>query len=240
MVTFIGVSSVSDEQLEKNKAYSLSLGLPEIGSYEVKGPLAIVGGGHSAALYKFTLQNWTGTVWAVNGAYKWCKENGIKAVFFSFDPNPVVAKMAQDADCAILNRKSAIETYQALAGKPVWVGDTSDGGSTSVGAAIVLAVENGFKDITLFGCEHSMQIGSSHLYANHPGEDDIVMACGGMHFYTTARMMIGCVEIRNMIKMCPFVKELSGGLLRGMLEAERPPVIVSAADAIYKELSIAA
>jgi hypothetical protein len=240
MVTFVGVSPVSDEQLEKNKEYSLSLGLPEIGSYEVKGPLAIVGGGHSVALYKYTLQQWPGTVWAVNGAYKWCKENGINAVFFSFDPNPAIAEMAKDADTAILSSKSAIETYQALAGKPIWVGDTTDGGSTSVGAAIVLAVENGFKDVTLFGCDHSMQKDSSHIYANHKGEDDLVMACNGMYFYTTARMMIGCVEVRNMIKVCPFVKEQSGGLLRAMLEAERPPVIVSAADTIYAQLSVAA
>jgi hypothetical protein len=240
MVTFVGVSSVPDEQLEKNKEYSLSLGLPEIGSYEAKGPLAIVGGGHSVAMYKYTLQNWRGTVWAVNGAYKWCKENGINAVFFSFDPSPLVAEMAADATSAILNRNSAIETYQALAGKPIWVGDSKDGGSTSVGAAIVMGVECGFEDITLFGCEASMQPDSTHIYGHLPSDDDLVVGCNGMCFYTTARMFIGCVEIRNMVKVCPFLKELSGGLLRAMVEAEKEPKIVGASPSMQEKFNIAA
>lgn len=239
MATFVGVCSVSDTQLEKNKQYSLSLGLPEIGSYEAKGPLAIVGGGHSVALYKYTLQSWPGTVWAVNGAYKWCKENGIEATFFSFDPAPSVAKLAKNASKVILNRCSSQETYQALAGKPVWVGDSKDGGSTSVGAAIVMGVECGFEDITLFGTEASMQPDSTHIYANHPSDDDIVVWCNGMHFYTTARMFIGCVEIRNMIKVCPFLKELSGGLLRAMVEAKEEPKIVGCAPHLYDKLYVA-
>jgi hypothetical protein len=240
MVTFEGVSSVPDEQLEKNREYSLSLGLPEVGSYEAKGPLAIVGGGHSLALYKYTLQNWRGTVWAVNGAYKWCKENGINAIFFSFDPCPVVAEMAKGADSAILHRKSAMETYQAMAGKPVWVGDTKEGGCTSVGGAVAVGVAVGFKDITLFGCEASMQPESTHIYANLPGDDDIVVWCNGMHFYTTARMFIGCIEIRNMVKAVPFLKELSGGLLRAMVEAEVEPKIVGASPSMHEQLFVAA
>lgn len=240
MVTFEGVCSVDNEQLEKNKEYALSLGLPTIGSFEAKGPLAVVGGGHSVAMYKYTLQNWKGTIWAVNGAYKWCKENGIDAVFFSFDPSPVVASMTEGADRAILNIKSAQETYQAMAGKSIWTGDSKDGGSTSVGAAIAMGVEAGFQEITLFGAEASMQPGNTHIYANHSGEDDLVVWCNGMHFYTTARMFIGCVEIRNIIKLCPLVKELSGGLLRAMVEATVEPKIVGASPKMHELLYVAA
>jgi hypothetical protein len=238
MVTFQGVSTVSEAQQEKHAEYSKGLNLPTVASYPVKGPLAIVGSGHSAALYKYTLQSWPGTVWAVNRAWRWSRDNAIDAVFFSFDPAPSVGEMLVGADKAILTYKMDPSVFHNA--KEMWISEASDGGTTSVGAAVATGVECGFSSITLFGCEACMQPDSSHINAHFSSDDEMVVWCNGMHFYTTARMFIGGIEISNMIKVCPLVKELSGGMLRAMVEAKEEPKIVGASPSLHGKLFIAA
>lgn len=232
--TFEGVCSIDEQQLQKNIEYSNSLNPTPVEEFKIEGPLAIVGGGHSVAQYKYTLQSWPGTIWAVNGAWRWCKENGIKAVFFSFDASPVVAKFAAGADRAIISHRADPSVYAGLTGE-FWVGTTKEGGSTSVGAAIACGIACGSQSITLFGCEASMQPDSTHIYMHQTADDDMVVWCNGMHFYTTARMFIGCVEIQNMIKACPIVRECSGGMLRAMVETKEKPKVVGCSPSLHEQ-----
>lgn len=237
--TFEGVCSINEQQLQKNREYSNSLNPTPVKEFPIKSPLAIVGGGHSVGQYKYTLQSWPGTIWAVNGAWKWCKENGIDAVFFSFDASPSLANIASGASRAILSHHCDPSVYQAIDGQ-FWVGTTREGGSTSVGAAIACGIECGASSIMLFGCESSMQPDNSHIYGHYTGDDDMVVWCNNMHFYTTARMFIGCVEVQNIIKACPLVKERSGGLLRAMVETKDKPVVVGCSPALHDQFIQAA
>jgi len=240
-MTFEAVSAFPAEHLQKNAEYSRSLGLPSVGSFEARGPLAIVGGGPSINNYKYTLQSWPGTVWAVNRTWKWCKDNAINSVFFSFDPNPSVEGMVEGAEQAILGERVDPKVYQRLAGKNIWRGEGNLGGTTSVGAAIISGFQCGFKHITLFGCESSYQPGRSHAYAHFEPEDELVIWCDGMHFITNPQMFMAGVELSTMIKSAPAIlKERSGGMLRAMCETTEGYDIVGCTPSFQAKVDAAA
>lgn len=220
-VSFEAVSSFSAEHLERNEKYAQSLGLPSISSFEATGRVAIVGGGPSINQYKYTLQSWNGPVLGINRTWKWCKENKIDAVFFSFDANPSVAGMVEGADKAILGNRVDPEVFKRLDNASIWVGEGNLGGTTSVGAAIIAALRGGADKVVLFGCEGSYQVGSSHAYAHFEPEDELIIWCNNMHFITNPQMFMASVELSTMIKYSPTIlKEQSGGLLRAMIETE--------------------
>lgn len=240
-ITFEPVSLFPQEQLESNTSYSESLGLPSVEQFEAVGPLAIVGGGPSISTYKYTLQSWPGTVWAVNRTWKWCKDNDIDAVFFSFDPNPSVADMVEGATKAILGDRASPEVYDRLKGKRVWRGEGRLGGTTSVGAAIVSGFKCGFENVTMFGCEASYQPNQSHAYAHFEPVDELVIWVDGMHFITNPQMLMAAIELSNMIKSNPeFMREKSGGLLRAMIESPTPYQIVGCTQSFQDKIDMAA
>lgn len=240
-VTFEPVSLFPQEQLESNAKYSESLGLPSVEQFEAVGPLAIVGGGASINTYKYTLQSWPGTIWAVNRTWKWCKENNINAVFFSFDPNPSVAEMVEGADKAILGDRTSPSVYERLAGKRIWRGSGNLGGTTSVGAAIISGFKCGFEGVTLFGCEGSYQPFQTHAYAHFEPEDELVIWVDGMHFITSPQMLMASIELAQMIKSNPsFMKERGGGLLRAMLESPTEYQIVGCTQSFQDKINAAA
>lgn len=236
-ITFEAVSQFPQEQLESNSKYSESLGLPSVEQFEAVGPLAIVGGGASINTYKYTLQSWPGTIWAINRTWKWCKDNEINAVFFSFDPNPSVEEMVGGAEQAILGDRVNPSVYERLAGKRVWRGEGNLGGTTSVGAAIISGFKCGFEKVVLFGCESSYQPYQSHAYAHFEPEDELVIWVDGMHFITSPQMLMASVELSKMIKSNPhFMTERSGGLLRAMIESEDEYKIVGCTQSFQNKI----
>ena len=240
-VTFEPVSSFPQEQLESNAKYSESLGLPSIEQFEAVGPLAIVGGGPSINNYKYTLQSWPGNVWAINRTYKWCKDNHINAVFFSFDPNPSVEEMVVGAEQAILGDRVDTSVYERLQGKRIWRGEGNLGGTTSVGAAIISGFKCGFESVTLFGCESSYQPYQSHAYAHFEPSDELVIWVDGMHFITSPQMLMAAIELSQMIKSNPhFMRERSGGLLRAMLESPTDYQIVGCTQSFQDKIDACA
>src|SRR5687768_7965317 len=99
-----GECYVGYEQIEKNIAYSSSLGLPVLEQISKKneGPLAVVGGGPSAFSHLEELRNWPGKIWAINGTHKWLVDNGINPIFFSVDPGEELIELADGVKQAVL------------------------------------------------------------------------------------------------------------------------------------------
>jgi hypothetical protein len=225
-ITFQPVSAFSEEQLKRNEEYSLGLGLPMVEQIQATGPLAIVGGGPSVLSYRYTLQSWRGPVWAVNGAWKWCRDNDIAATFFSYDANPSVLDMVDGVERAILGKKVDPSVYQKLAGKSLWIGTGDVSGTTSVGEAIVNGLVAQHPKVWLFGCEGCFQPDQSHAYAHFKPRDELVIWCNGMHFWTSPQMLMASVELSSFLRSAPDVlAERSGGLLRAMVETKEYEIV---------------
>lgn len=240
-VSFEPVSAFTPEHLERNELYSKSLGLPSIEQFEATGHLAIVGGGPSINQYKYTLQSWQGPVFAINRTWKWCEDNKIDAVFFSFDANPSVEGMVTGAKQAILGNRVDPAVFKRLEGADIWLGEGNLGGSTSAGAAIIAGFKSGHERITLFGCEGCYQVGASHAYAHFESEDELVVWCNGMHFITNPQMFMASVELSTMIKSAPqILREQSGGLLRAMCETQDGYDIVGCTQVFQDKIDAAA
>jgi hypothetical protein len=193
---------------------------------QATGPLAIVGGGPSILNYTYTLQSWSGPVWAINRSWKWCRDNGIEATFFSYDANPSVTEMVDGAEKAILGKKVDPMVFNRLSGKSVWIGTGDISGTTSVGEAIVTGLVTQHPKVTLFGCEGCFQPKQSHAYAHFESRDELVIWCGGMHFWTNPQMLMASVELSSFIRSAPDVlNERSGGLLRAMVETPEYEIV---------------
>lgn len=237
MITFEPISSISEEQLQRNEQYSGSLGFPSLDTLKATGHLAIVGGGLSVNAYLYTLQSWPGDVWAINRTWKWCKANDITATFFSFDANPSVAEMVDDVEKAILYHRSDVEVYKKLLSAQVYIGNSNVGGTTSTGAALVAGLQAGYDTITLFGCDGCYQLNASHAYGQWQSEDNIVVWCDNMHFLTNPQMLIASIEIATMMNSVPqLVRERSGGLLKALSNTNCEYEIVGYTDSFLNKI----
>jgi|GEM_PF-2668354 len=217
-VDFRAVSPYSDEHLNRNIEHARSLGLQNVDELEHSGPIAVIGGGLSVMGYVETLRRWDGNLLAINGAWRWCRENGIDAVFFSIDPNPIVAEMARGADKAILAERCDPAAFSSASTTYLYSGTL--GGCSSAGAAIIAGLKSGHTQVTLFGCEANYQQQRSHAYGNVKSQHELIVKCCGMHFLTTPTLVMQARELAIMILEAQgIVRETSGGFLRAMVNA---------------------
>jgi hypothetical protein len=237
-VEFRAVSAYSDEHIARNVEHARSLGLLGIEQYKPTGPLAVVGGGLSALGYVETLRRWEGSVWALNGAWRWCRDNGIGATFFSIDPNPLVADMARGATGAILAERCDPATFEVVDHPILYPGTL--GGCSSAGAAIIAGFKAGLQQITLFGTECNYQQGRSHAYGNVAADHELIVKCAGMHFLTQPNLVTQARELAIMIlEARGLVRETSGGFLRAMVNSNCEYDIVECTDGFEATLVLA-
>lgn len=214
MIEFRATSAYPDEHLNRNIEHARSLGLPDMKDYRFTGPVAVVGGGLSSLGYVETLRRWEGPVWAINGAWQWCWDNRIDATFFSIDPNPSIAEMADGAREAILAERCDPKAFQSAARTHIYSDNV--GGCSSAGAAICAGVKSG--QVTLFGCECNYQTGRSHIYGHKQPQYELIVKCAGMHFLTQPNLVMQARELAIMLLEAPqIVRETSGGFLRAMI-----------------------
>ncbi len=179
------------------------------------GPLAVVGGGHSIHAYIETLRRWKGEIWAINGAWKWLKDQGIESTFYTCDPLERTALFAQGAKKAISFSMAhpllweLVPDCEMLDERP-WF-------AFSAPNAVQMAVPLGFESITFFGCDCSFS-NDSHVYEKNDVQWSLVVECGGMEYLTVPTYYIQAQELKAVIKTAPFFRERSGGLLRAMVE----------------------
>jgi hypothetical protein len=166
---------------QKNLDLVLSRGLPTVQKTpERAGQLAIVASGPSVRDYLDELRSWTGEIWAINGAYDYLLDEGIVPHgFFAIDPLPELAdyvRRPQRETTFFVAATSDVSVFDALEGFKIktffpFSDDVTypegagmiGGGTTAVTRAPYLALVEGWRDITLFGCDSSYD-GGEYCY----------------------------------------------------------------------------
>jgi len=218
-LTIRGFLPVSDEQVTKNIDNATGLGLKELGPGPIV-PLAIVGGGPTINNHIETLRNWSGDVWAINGAFGWCRDHGIDATFVSVDPHPIVAKWAEGAKRALLHKQCPVEAFDALKGADVTLFDSNGCTGTTVAAAITAGAKTRHESITVFGCESCYQPDKSHAYQNEDRPERMIVAASGSFYFTAPDFYFQAQKLAELIRgLDGYVKEESGGLLRAFIKS---------------------
>lgn len=186
---------------------------------KIKGPsLAVVGGGPSINQHVETLRNWRGDIWAMNGTYRWCREKGINAAFYSADSTPKVAELAQGSGRAILADMCDPSVFDACPDAEVFEFTARTPGPTSATTTTMVGLDAGFTEIVYFGCESSYQK-QTHAYQDLPVPHLIKVKCGPDEYLTEPEFLIQAEMLSAAIRTAPHVfKERSGGLLAAMVE----------------------
>ena len=220
-ITFIAQSGFDDQTLQRNAQNSSRLGLPLIGQAGAGAPhLAVVGGSPSVVNHIEELRAWGGDIVAANGAYLWCLENGIDAIFYTIDPLPTLAGVATKAGRAILGSVCDPSVFEAVKGQiEVFpVGDLPTG-TSGVATAPMMAAQRGHESVTFFGCESSFE-GQEHAYSwPHKTESRLVVECGGKQYMTTPQLVMQAEYIAEIAHGVPgFVTVAGGGFLPALIE----------------------
>lgn len=213
------------------------LGLPE---HRGSGHLAVVGGGPSINDHIEELKAWPGQIWAVNGAYNWCRDHGIDAWFYTIDAQPLrvwfyplenVKKAALAIDC-----DAEIFAKLIRDGAEVTTLPPSDGGPTSANAADWFSLEAGYAGVTWFGCEANYG-DQTHAFASPDIPEWITIRVGGKDYRTKPEMMEQARVMSEVIRTVPkYYHDRSGGLLAAMVEHGMDYELVGISPAVEKKL----
>lgn len=222
---FTGVCHIPAEQVAQNVAYCRSLNLPKPDYHGDRGPLAVVGGGHSVLHDLDTLRDWPGDIWACGSAYEFLRKNGIEATFFYVDPAANARLLPNGAKKAIVGTCCDKSIFDVLAGSEVAVFDLictpekTNHYVTTMTAAPFLALELGYKEITFFGADSCYEGGTTHAYAHNPVENSLHVLIDGAVYWTDIEFFMQAEFLAKVIRLLPNVlKEQSGGLLGAMVK----------------------
>lgn len=225
-ISFGGELPVSADTCAINAQHSRALGLKTYRSWQTANPrVAVVGGGPSIKEHLDVLKNWDGDVWAINGAWKWCRDNGIEATFFACDPHPIVAQWAEGADKALIEISCDPAVFEALKSADVYTfdADAETGGiigyASTASSAPHLAIRMGYRSVTFFGCESSYLPNKSHAFMDEDRAEQMIVRCNGNDYLTAPDLFLQAMGLSSYIKQVPeFISEQSGGLLGAMIE----------------------
>lgn len=223
-IAFVGQGCVDNSVALSNHAHAKSLGIPFIEDAKAHNrKLAVVGGGPSIVERLDELRAFSGDIWAVNGAFGWCRSNGIEATFISVDPQRGVADLARGAASAIVSTQCDPEVFNALHGASVSlvgitpVGDTPSGVTTAT-AIPAISVKMGYGDVCFYGCESSIH-GTKRAYNDDRTEYLMRVAVNGTEYLTEAEYLMQATYLAAVLNAAPQVfSERSGGLLSALAE----------------------
>ena len=238
---FEAVSGVPDAQIAANKAYSRSLGYPEIlpGQVGAAAPrLAVVGGGPSIAGQLDQIRDFDGEVWGVNGTWQYLKDHGINSTFYTIDP---VCRVAGRPSKAILGDFVCKDLLDDLRGADIEIVPFGDGlnqhVTTSAGSVPFFAMWRGHKHITLFGCDSSFGE-STHAYELEAHHNYIWVECGGNEYLTSPQMLMQAIEIAKVINTFPhYINVECGGILQAMIDSNGDHEVTHVCSEIYKQVA---
>lgn len=219
---------VPDQKLFDNIASAQARNLPRP-SYKPRPRLAVVGGGPSLVRHLDELKAWEGDVWACGSAFQWCRKHGITATFFNVDPMDEMAVEAVGATHGMLALTSAPAVFDAIEHVEVFelitTAEYINHGVTAVTATPILAVEIGYKDISLFGCDSNYGE-RTHAYKDYiddykdaSKELMIWVSCGDSVYSTHPAFFMQAELLAAMIRSVPgLLHDRSGGLLSALVE----------------------
>ena len=220
-IVFNAVDSFPKEPLARNKASALGHFASITGSSGIQPKLAVVGGGPSVADHVQDLRDWDGSIWAINGAWKWCHDLGIKTSFYSLDPTPNLIEEGWDVSHAILADQCDPTTFGTVNGAvEVFRVGSAPNGSTSASTAPMIAAMRGHESVTLFGCDSSFA-DKVHVYAwDEPsGNGRLLISCGGKEYLTNPQMLMQAEYLAEIGRAVPsYVSAVGYGLLPALIE----------------------
>jgi hypothetical protein len=234
---------VTAEDCERNR--QKNLGLPSYTTWPKANfkRLAVIGGGPSAANHIDELKSFDGDVWAINGAWAWARDNGIKATFFAVDPHPIVAQWAEGVEKALLEVSCDPSVFEVLRAAEVATFECGEGpshirayGSTS-SAAPHLAVRMGYREVTFYGCEGCYLPGRTHTYMDEEREEELLIHIADKYYLTAPDYYLQTQALAAFMREEPgFMKEQSGGLLRALIQSDGAHDVRWVSDALLKSL----
>lgn len=208
------------EEMTRNAELARALGLPSV---ELAGHVAVVGGGPSLADHLDELRAWKGPIWAINGTWKWLKERGVTATFFTVDPKPQAWLNLGLGDSALVAMVGSPELFRSVMGGHVRTFELGAHGAlsgvTSATATPHLAVQMGHRSVTFFGCDSSFSEDASHVYAAEEPEHLIAVDVAGRAFVTKPEFVMQAEDLARLVRELPkFCRNRSGGLLAALIE----------------------
>jgi hypothetical protein len=218
-IAFRAIHVIPEDELAAHRRYARGLGLHEIGqSGPLRIPLAVVGGGHSAAEHIDELRGWEGEIWAINKTWQWCRNNGIEATFYSIDSLPIIAEWTEGATRAMLADSVHPSVFDvckgvtlARTGLDAILHDT-----TSAASAPMIAAEAGYSSVTFFGCDGSFG-NTTHVNKDVPGAR-LVVRCGGKEFTTAPDMLMQTEFLAEMARALPeWISVRGNGFLSALI-----------------------
>lgn len=223
-IRWVGNVVTLPEKTASNIVHSRSRKLPYISDAD-RPALAAVGGGPSVIDHLRELQEWPGDIWVSGSAYPWSRENGIDGTFFSIDQSPQMGKACANAGRAVVATCCDPSVFEALKNAEVEVfdiqheGSDANHGATSITAVPKIALLMGYSEVHFFGCDSSFTE-VSHAYYDEAQQYQMIVACDGKEYETSAAMLMQAEFMSIVIRACPKVfKNRSDGLLRAMTEA---------------------
>lgn len=232
-IDFTSHCHTSVKDLLRNRDYAKTLGFPHMGEAE-KPSLAIVGGGPSAKHHLRELKSFDGEVWAINGAWAWCKDKGIRATFCSADSIPEVASLALGVEQAFIATHCHKDLFDVLKDADIEAVDVASdiypSGPTTATAFPLHAIDRGHNHITYFGCESSWKT-NSHTYKDESSKNVMRVQCNGREFLTQPHLAMQAEILAALIISAPSVfSEQSGGLLRALTKNPKLDVLAVSAN----------
>lgn len=221
-IKFESGGCVPDSEIQRNRQYSQTLGLP-YPKPTGRTKLAVVGGAPSAKNHIQRIKEFE-DVWIIASAFPWAYANGIHGTYFNIDPSADCVDEVVNVQRAILSSNVHPGVFDALNKRDVSVFDLvttaerMNHGATTATAVPELAILLDYTEIVFFGCESSFAE-QTHLYRNdletNPVSMDVV--CNGQSFQTRPDYLMQAEFLSAMIRQFPQFKEESGGLLRAMV-----------------------
>lgn len=175
-------------------------------------PLAIVGGGPSAAELLDEIRSFPGQVLAINGAYDWLQDQGRVADFVALsDPQDGMGVfvrrphertkflIATCCDPSVFDALSSsdVMTWFCIQGKDEPGPYGVPGGSTCLTRSPLLAVLLGYREIVIYGADSSYT-DKSHAYESSISADAFTVVCE-REWLTSMQMLAQAEYLAEMI-----------------------------------------
>ena len=245
----VGVVNVDEDQIKKNVAYNIKRGFLQVQPYPTNDiETMIVGGGPSLPQHIEKIKQLRANgvkLIAINGAYKWCLDNGITpSAMVMVDARKFNARFTQPVveDCKyFIASQCHPSVFKDLPKDRTYVWHTQaeilkemleaqfeecypvPGGSTVLLRAIPLFRMLGFKRFHIFGCDSCLEEGKHHAFEQLENDDEIIIPVNvsGKIFNCNPWMISQAQEFIDLIRMIGDEIELEvyGGLLHHILES---------------------
>jgi len=224
---------VNEEHRAENMASAMRRGLPVCDVQKPNGRrIAIVGSAPSVTEYLDELRSFDGDVLAINGALDYLIENGVKVWgWFGIDPQAGLTKylkkkpdvryfVASMCDPAVFDALKDRDVSIVHLKEDNCLEPSVPGGTVAITRAPYFALQQGYRDITIYGADASYGE-AHHCYGAEPERDDtaITVRVGNKSFRSDATLVSQCSEFGAMAEIFSEQNYKLDFRVGGMLEA---------------------